>query len=328
MKRTYMPLAAIVSCIIVDLCLAQQPVFDAASVKVAPPATMGGDYRERGGPGTADPGQITYPLTTLFDLITKAYGVGDDQISAPAWVGTAHYSVVAKIPPNTSRDEFRLMLQNLLADRFHLTYHHDTKEVAGYDLVVASGGPKMKLAPPDNDDAASPPSDRDTTTKGKDRSLAQQAADSMKTDNKGFPPLEPGSQFSLSVGGGKVRSTNRMTMAELADWLGNRGMINLSEGNIGITLGALPTRPRVVDKTRLSGTFDFTMEFAGAYSFQIQNLPKFAGRGGSDSASDPTGLPTIFVALEKQLGLKLVKTKNVPLDVLVIDNAYKVPTQN
>jgi uncharacterized protein (TIGR03435 family) len=167
--------------------------FEAASVKVAPPATPGVDYRMRGGPGTEDPGQISYPLTTLYQLMLLAYNVSDDQISGPSWIGVTHYSVVAKIPPNTSKDQFRLMLQNLLAERFHLTLHHETKEGAGYELVLAPKGPKMKPSPPEGDDVAA---------------------------TNGFPYRAPGQHFALSIGRGLVRTTNRMTMAELADWLG------------------------------------------------------------------------------------------------------------
>jgi len=299
--------------IFVSVCLAQQPAFEAASVKPAAPAVPGVDYRDRGGPGTEDPGQITWPLTTMLDLIMRAYGVDLDQVAGPAWIGVAHYSVVAKLPPNTGKDEFRLMLQGLLAERFHLAFHRETREVAGYDLVVAGSAPKMKPAAPDNAVAPpSPPSGR-----------------GMETDDRGFPPLRPGDPFALAVGGGNamVRSRNRMTMAQLADWLGSGGMINLANHDTGTTLGALPLRPRVIDRTGLSGTFDFTLEFAGGYSFQLQNLPLLAGRGAKDAAGDPAG-PTIFVALEKQLGLKLVKARNVPLEVIVIDQVDRVPTEN
>ncbi len=65
----------------------------------------------------------------------------------------------------------------------------------------------------------------------------------------------------------------------------------------------------------------------------LRNLPAFAGRGDApapqEGASYPgSGLPNIFVAIQKQLGLKLVKVKDIPTDVLVIDSADKVPSEN
>ena len=47
-----------------------------------------------------------------------------------------------------------------------------------------------------------------------------------------------------------------------------------------------------------------------------------------DAAADPVDLPNIFVAVQKQLGLKLVKVNNVPVDMLIVDNADKIPTAN
>ena len=63
-----------------------------------------------------------------MSLLATTYGVAMDQISGPDWLTTELYSVAAKIPPNTTEDRFNLMLQNLLAERFHLTLHHVTKD--------------------------------------------------------------------------------------------------------------------------------------------------------------------------------------------------------
>jgi uncharacterized protein (TIGR03435 family) len=88
-------------------------------------------------------------------------------------------------------------------------------------------------------------------------------------------------------------------------------------------------RPRVVDKTGLSGSFDFNLEFAGGFSFQIRDLPLFAWRG-NETASEPAGSSgiSLFAALEQQLGLKLIKNNAITLDVLSIDSVDKVPTEN
>jgi uncharacterized protein (TIGR03435 family) len=96
--------------------------------------------------------------------------------------------------------------------------------------------------------------------------------------------------------------------------------------------------PRVADNSGVDGKYDFALDFdcpdCGLTPAMLANMPLLAGRGGADAqptatASDPgSGLPNIFNALEKQLGLKLVKVKDVPVDVLVIDHAEKVPTEN
>jgi uncharacterized protein (TIGR03435 family) len=95
-------------------------------------------------------------------------------------------------------------------------------------------------------------------------------------------------------------------------------------------------QPRVTDKTGLKGKYDFSLEFdcqgcEGLSAAMFANLPLLAGRGGDQTpaapAADP-GLPNIFTALEKQLGLKLVKVKDVPADVIVIDHVEKVPAGN
>jgi uncharacterized protein (TIGR03435 family) len=232
----------------------------------------------------------------------KAYGVGMDQISGPDWIQTERYSnmysVVAKIPPNTTEREFHLMLQNLLAERFHLTLHHETREFQVYSLLVAEGGPKMKPSSPDAD--------------------AKAGQDQFRLDSKGFPLLRPGERVSTATGSGplygSVHSTHRQTMAQFAATLGP--MVNMSNGE-GIVRGS-PPPAHVVDRTGLTGEFDFTLEFAGA---------GFPANSPLGTPADEWPGPTLFAALEKQLGLKLEKTK-AKLDVLVIDHADKIPTEN
>ena len=82
-------------------------------------------------------------------------------------------------------------------------------------------------------------------------------------------------------------------------------------------------QPRVVDRTGLTGAYEFTLEFAGAMV-----VPGAAPPSPQDAAADPVDLPNIFVAVQKQLGLKLVKVNNVPVDMLIVDNADKIPTAN
>jgi uncharacterized protein (TIGR03435 family) len=290
-----------------------QPAFEVASVKPAGPQVPGVDIRMRGGPGTGDPGRISYPRVFLMQLLTMAYGVPSDRISGPEWLLTEQYSVTAKIPPDTSKDRFNLMLRNLLVERFHLVLHHATKDFPAYELVVAEGGPKMKPAAPGEDAASVPPPS------------VGPAKDSEK-DRNGFPVLRPGTGSVSAFAGGMVRSTNRLTMAQFAGRLGV--MVNESNG-----AGPMDAVPRVVDQTGLTGKFEFTLEFAGSVPMPAsvaalvaaarRDQPPAEASGSGDAGG---GGPTLFTALEKQLGLRLVKGKKVSLDVLVIDHVDKVPT--
>ena len=295
---------------------ATHPAFDAASVKLVDPAAPA-SFVTTGGPGTTDPGRIHYGHAPMIQLLMTAYGVDLDQVSGPAWVkdfmGPNFYQITATMPPGTTKEQFQSMLQNLLAERFHLTVHHETKDFPGYELVLAAGGSKMKPVPADSDEPSS-------VTPG--------PLPRMQVDQDGFPARRPGSPGSVMYSHGMVRSTNRLTMAQFAKNLGP--MINESNGTAALDA----PKPRVVDKTGLTGKFDFTLEFAGSGPQLPANLPLLAGRGGGDSpapsaAGDPVGGGlTIFAALEKQLGLKLQKTKSVPLDLVVVDHVDKVPTEN
>jgi uncharacterized protein (TIGR03435 family) len=123
--------------------LAGAQTFDAASVKPAAPQSR---FAMRGGPGTSDPGRITYSNVTLKALLTKAYGVERYQIAGPSWLEDARYDIVAKVPPGATRERLQQMLQALLAERFGLAEHRESKELPIYALVAAKNGPKLKVS--------------------------------------------------------------------------------------------------------------------------------------------------------------------------------------
>jgi len=60
------------------------------------------------------------------------------------------YDIVATIPPGTNQRQFNLMMQNLIADRFHVTLHHEWKEFPGYELIIDPGGLKLKESSPED----------------------------------------------------------------------------------------------------------------------------------------------------------------------------------
>jgi uncharacterized protein (TIGR03435 family) len=125
--------------------------------------------------------------------------------------------------------------------------------------------------------------------------------------------------ISGSSGVAPIRMRRRLTMALFCLELG--ADINLSRG---LPLDA--PLPRVVDKTGLTGLYEFNIEFAGLMRAAGRMPAAADGDSGAAIASDPA--PDIFTAVKKQLGLRLQKLKSVPVDVLVVDHADKEPTEN
>lgn len=258
--------------------------FEVASVKRA----VGDDDAPsfmRGGPGTSDPERITYERQFLPRLLNAAYGFDFDQMSGPAWLGKELYSVDAKVSRGTTKDQLKIMWQNLLAERFHLKTHIVQKDFPVYELSVAKGGPKLRNS----------------------------GEGPVKLD-PGFPLPRPGENWAISrVPPRNVRQTFRnYSMMEFIQQLG--WPLSTMAGVGGVALG------RVVDKTGLAGRYDFTLEFAG-----------YRGPGGAFPMPLPDGqadtAPTLIDALQQQLGLVL-REKKAPLDVLVVDYADRVPTEN
>jgi uncharacterized protein (TIGR03435 family) len=118
-------------CASVVFAQAAKPRFDAASVKMAVPDGRGGGARAMGGPGTSDPGRYVDPIDTMVGLLMRAFDVDSAQVIGPAWLrqvsSSGFYSVTATMPPDTSREQFQEMLRNLMAERFHLAVHHESR---------------------------------------------------------------------------------------------------------------------------------------------------------------------------------------------------------
>jgi uncharacterized protein (TIGR03435 family) len=235
------------------------PAFEVASVKphIFPKGTFG--FSSGAANVKISGNRVTATLANIQGLLIYAYGVKDYQIigvtkaDAP-W--SDFYDIAATTPGDDtpSEDQVRQMVQGLLAERFQLTLHRETKVLPVYDLIVGKNGSKLKE------------SARDTKS---GISVAQGAVSRMVFSN------EPISEL--------VR------------------LLNLSAID----------RP-VLDKTGLTGSYDFTLEFS---------------RGGSNGdAADPDGT-SIFTAVQEQLGLKLDRAKE-PTEVLVIDHVESRPSAN
>jgi uncharacterized protein (TIGR03435 family) len=286
------------------LSLVQSPSrmeFEVASVKpAAPQGPVGTFVGVRGGPGTADPERITYTNFPLRRLITEAYQVTSYQVIGPGFLDDfqARFDVAAKVPAGATKEQTRVMLQNLLADRFKLSLHHETKELPLYELTVAKNGPKIKPSVEDPNalkpaQGGSPPP-------------------APKIGKDGFPELPPGRKatwMSMGPGGSRIVAMVQ-SLADFTSILVNQ-------------LGSL-----VVDKTGLTGTYDFVLEFS-MEAGQVSLARSFAGGVGDPKPpqdSQPE-LPNMYTAVQEQLGLKLEKKKG-PVDTLVIDHVERMPTEN
>jgi uncharacterized protein (TIGR03435 family) len=122
--------------------------FEVASVRINEPF-LGRDNRWQGTIETT-PVSLIMRKVTWFDMLMWAYRVPMPQIAGPSWFELETYEIVAKASRPAQKDEMRAMLQSLLAERFKLACHRDTREIAGLVLTEAKGGHKMKA--PDSDD--------------------------------------------------------------------------------------------------------------------------------------------------------------------------------
>lgn len=286
---------------------AQQPkplTFEAASVKLARApngvTVSGGKMmasqgsavqipRNTGGPGTDDPGRIHYPFISLKELLGRAWSTYSE-IESPGWLDSQTVAVDATMPRDTTKAQFEEMLRNLITARFGLKYHVESKEIAGYSLVVAKNGPKMKESADQNGGDPKPPTQSPTGR-----------------DSNGFLklPPRPGSWCTvMETPGDRQRIVcQQKTMQDLARVLGD-------------------LRSTVDDATGLKARYDFTLTYAGG---RPGSAPASSEPTGLPEGAEP--LPDIFSALQSQLGLKLDPRK-VPVEVMVVDHMEKAPLGN
>jgi uncharacterized protein (TIGR03435 family) len=166
------------------------------------------------------------------------------------------------------------------------------------------GGPKIKEVEADPDSAPVDP---------------KVASHAPKSDD-GFPILAHGSTSLTIVNRGRYRTKYyRRSMAEFTKSLvyfivKEKGMNQLSNS------------PRVLDKTGLTGKYTFVLEFRNPDFPPV--APLAAAPGSSLGVSDPADADDVFTAVRKQLGLRIDKTADVPLDVIIVESVDKTPTEN
>ena len=125
---------------------AQVSSFEVASVKpINPPA----------GPHVVsliiNHGRLNIEAAELRQIVGLAYAVQRVRVlGGPGWADSDQFDIAAKAESaDATRDEIRSMLQTLLAERFKLVVHHETKEIPAYSLVLAKSGSKLKAAMPE-----------------------------------------------------------------------------------------------------------------------------------------------------------------------------------
>jgi uncharacterized protein (TIGR03435 family) len=265
-----------------------KPAFEVASIKPAAPDQRGIAIR----PGAN--GGLNINNMPLKELITFAWRIQPYQIiGAPAWIESARYDITTVPDHKPKGNEIWLMLQSLLEDRFQLKTHNETKELPIYALVLANKD--GKLGP--------------QLTEAKEGSCT--AIDPTKPPP---PPSDPGKPPVLGCGG-MFMGPDRMEGASNEI----KGLIPVLSRTLGRT---------VVDKTGLTGKYDMHLYWTPDPSQMMQG--PFGGGppppgGPAPPPVDPNG-PSIFTALQEQLGLKLESQKG-PVDVLVIDHVEK-PSEN
>lgn len=293
---------------------AQTPLleFEVASIKPLAEGSLQPflNFECRGGPGSSDPTLFTCPQIPLKRLVLRAYDLPDFRVSAPDWTEKQRFEIKATVPAGATKEQFETMLQNLLIDRLKLVVHLEPKGIARYELTVAEGGPKFKGAeeepePKENAPLAAPPSPADIR--------AWMKAQDKGVDKDGYPiRTTPG--WSNRDGRGTFYNPHG----------GVQGLI--------LFLNMQMDKP-VLDATGLEGTYEIVMHWVGRGPMSGQLAQMMAQARAASGVPDNTtpevgpGGPTLQKALRDQLGLKL-ELKKGPMDVLVVDHAEKVPTEN
>lgn len=262
---------------------AASPAFEVASVK----PNKSGDQRVM--IQLPPTGRFTATNIPLRLLLRQAFDVQGFQIvGGPNWLDSDRFDIVAKTPDGmTAPEQMRPMLRALLADRFKLVAHNETREMPIYSLVLARTDAKL----------------------GPALSVAKVDCEArFNAARRGGPPPQfpaPGQpmECGFMMGGGTM-NVGGMPMLELAR-------------SLSPLVGRI-----VIDKTGLKGRYDFQMTFAP----EGRGFGPGPGPGGVEPPPVDPNTPSLFTALQEQLGLKL-ESERGPVDVVVIDRIEQ-PTED
>ncbi len=281
--------------------LAWAQEFDVASIKASEPFATNGPIAIRigpptGGPGTSDPTHYTWPSATLRSILMRAYDVKTFQISGPDWLGSERFDIAVVIPEGATKEQLAVMWRNLLASRFGVKLRVEKKEFAVDELVIGPKGHKLK-------ETADP----------------NVAAFNIQA---GSSPLKDG----------KLNGAGLITMMRTSPAGVTAQVMGVAQalGPLADMLSNQLGHP-VVDKTGLTGKYDFTVDFSPGERFSQLAPPPPPGAG---APSPGPALPSaaevgvdLATAIQQQLGLRIEKGKGM-LDYIVVEKAERVPTEN
>jgi uncharacterized protein (TIGR03435 family) len=291
--------------------------FEVASIKPSAPIANGMMMVRM---GTSPGGRWTASGVTVSMLIQQAYDIRDYQISGgPGWLTTERYDIVAKAElPDLDRETLKVLLQSLLAERFALKVHRETKELPIYTLVVGKDGHKLHKSEiqPETQPDAQPP----------DPAKAVQGAGAAARGGGRAVAAGAGTGQSggvgAGIGGGSGGGTSAPPRGASMIRMG-RGQLNAQSVPVTAIIQMLAQqlgRP-VIDKTDIKGNYDFNLQWT-------PDETQRGGLGGLDRPAGDSPMPTdtsgpsIFTAVQEQLGLKLEAAKG-PVETLVIDHVEK-----
>jgi uncharacterized protein (TIGR03435 family) len=205
------------------------PGFEVASLKKLGPDVH--DFEEvMGGPGTESPTRATMRWG-VETLLREAFNAPSYRFVNLNKLPSGFYEFAAIVPEGATKDEFRTMVRNLLIARFHLRYHRETREIKGYELRVASGGPKLNTA---ENNPPPPPAGAIIPVAGKDGYLSFPHGVTV-------PIWGSGARFSVQ----RVNTTmDEFTRDVLEDWL----------------------KAPVVNQTGMTGRYDIVLRWNAANS--------------------------------------------------------------
>lgn len=281
--------------------------FEVASVK--PSKTVRMPNFNLGADDAKSPGGrliVGFPLRGYIQFAYKLspYQVEDAIGHAPRWVSTDFFEIDAGAPGNPTKDQMRLMMQSLLADRFKLAAHFETREVPVLALTQVKAG---KLGPRLNPHSEGPACPDQAVQPGPPDTLASRDA-MLRNPKAVFPPVCDTMAARGWPDGIMVVGSRNTTMALVAEAI----------SNVGSLQGAL-YRP-VLDQTGLDGRFDF------ALAFRQDESNRVGATTTADAPPPAPEVPPLEYALRDQLGLKLTATKG-SVRILVIDHIER-PSEN
>ncbi len=272
---------------------AQAPSFEVTSIRPSPPQTAPGAAGVR-----IAGSQVRITGVSLQTLLTFAYQVRPQQIIGPDWLGHGRFDLAATIPAGESVMQIPVMLQALLADRFHMKMHRESRPSPVYALGIARGG--VKIQP-------SKPLDTTTGTTGE----KPPAVNVTSRLSSAGSAIDYGGGSSVTMGNNRI-AVRKQSMSAFADVL-TRFVDRV-----------------VIDGTGLPGDYDLVLDFAPEdYSSLILRSAFNGGAVLSPDALralDAASLDPLSGALEKA-GLTL-ESKRAPLEIIVVDSISKTPTEN